>query len=448
MFKYINKNLTYFGYFFSVILYIILSYVRSPEIFTHGRFFAEEGSVYWSYSLSNTAFNLLQYVPVIQGYICFNCNLQIYLSTLVPILFAPLVTVWTSILIALLPSFFFLILTEKVYKKEFRVLTSITILFLPSLNLLEVFANSINSQVYLAISSFIILLYGLKGKKLIKSQYTVLIISFFSTYYSLAFLPFFLIRLFREKTKSLFYTLLIGAFGAFIQLNILYYVYSAGSIYQGKLELKGGFDYLFEIIKLSLTLNFMGEKYYRENLGTIIFLILIISILVFVPKNNRSLYLIIISSFFFQVFLVYFGQAGNSYSQRYSVVPTTVIFFLFIHFLGRNVTFNRYILFFLVIGILNFHSQGGTYFINCDEHCISWDTQVINVSNGEVDKYVHWPMGEGDPYWFTDSIDPQPNPAPFQKEIIGYDYKDLYELTLSKIIKKNILNLKANLFGI
>ena len=39
---------------------------------------------------------------------------------------------------------------------------------------------------------------------------------------------------------------------------------------------------------------------------------------------------------------------------------------------------------------------------------------------------------------------PQPNPAPFQKEIIGEKFKDLYNLTFSEVVKKNILNLKSN----
>lgn len=82
--------------------------------------------------------------------------------------------------------------------------------------------------------------------------------------------------------------------------------------------------------------------------------------------------------------------------------------------------------------------------MNCDEHCVSWDIQVDKVNNEEIDKYVHWPMGEGDPYWFTDAKNPQPNPAPFQKEIIGEKFKDLYNLTFSEVVKKNILNLKSN----
>ena len=87
-----------------------------------------------------------------------------------------------------------------------------------------------------------------------------------------------------------------------------------------------------------------------------------------------------------------------------------------------------------------YYPHEGTYFVDCDEHCVSWDIQVDKVNNEEIDKYVHWPMGEGDPYWFTDAKNPQPNPAPFQKEIIGEKFKDLYNLTLSEIVKKNILN--------
>ena len=47
-------------------------------------------------------------------------------------------------------------------------------------------------------------------------------------------------------------------------------------------------------------------------------------------------------------------------------------------------------------------------------------------------------MGEGEPYWFTDAKNPQPNPAPFQKDIIGNDYIKYYDLTLVDIISSNL----------
>ena len=130
MFKIKNINLIYFS---SIMFYIIFAIFRSREILLNGRFFAEEGSVFWSYSLSEGALNILQYVPVIQGYFCVNCNLQIYLSTLVHITYSPLVTVWVSIFISLLPSFFFYQLTDKTYENSYKILASITILFYPHL---------------------------------------------------------------------------------------------------------------------------------------------------------------------------------------------------------------------------------------------------------------------------------------------------------------------------
>ena len=48
-------------------------------------------------------------------------------------------------------------------------------------------------------------------------------------------------------------------------------------------------------------------------------------------------------------------------------------------------------------------------------------------------------MGEGDPYWFTDAKNPRPNPAPFQKEIIGDEYMT-FTPTLIDVMKQNIQN--------
>ena len=90
------KNTKYL-YFLSIIMYLVFAVFRSNEILLQGRFFAEEGSVFWSYALSQEGHSVIQYVPVIQGYLCLNCNLQIYLSTLVPVTFSPLVTVWSSV---------------------------------------------------------------------------------------------------------------------------------------------------------------------------------------------------------------------------------------------------------------------------------------------------------------------------------------------------------------
>ena len=436
MFKIKNINLIYFS---SIMFYIIFAIFRSREILLNGRFFAEEGSVFWSYSLSEGALNILQYVPVIQGYFCFNCNLQIYLSTLVPITYSPLVTVWVSIFISLLPSFFFYQLTDKTYENSYRILASITILFLPSLNLLEVFANSINSQVYFAVCCLVILLYGLDEKKYLKLQYLILIISFLSSYYALILLPAFFIKYLLTRNSKLLPALYFGLISSIIQINVLIYSAITNSIYEGKLEIKGGLAYLIDILKLSFSINIFGEKYFR-NLSPDLFGFLIFVFLIYfaIKKKNDSTLLIIMLVYMLQIFLVIFGQAGSSFSQRYAVVTSTVAFFLFIHIFGKSKSNSKIILYFLIVGLLNFNFQGGSYFIECNENCTIWSEQVKEVKEGSRELYVHWPMGEGNPYWFTDAKNPRPNPAPFQKEIIGDEYMTFYNLTLVDVFRQNI----------
>ena len=157
-----------------------------------------------------------------------------------------------------------------------------------------------------------------------------------------------------------------------------------------------------------------------------------------IKKKNDSILLVIILVYILQIFLVIFGQAGSSFSQRYAVVTSTVAFFLLIHLFGKSKSNSKVILYFLLVGLLNFNSQGGNYFIECNENCIIWSEQVKEVKEGSREIYVHWPMGEGDPYWFTDAKYPRPNPAPFQKEIIGEEYMKFYSLTLTDVFKKNI----------
>ena len=187
-----------------VLVYIIYLFFRNPEILIEGRFFAEEGSVFWSYALANSTLETLFFVPVTGGYMLFNANIQILLSTYFPLIFSPLITVWTSIIISLLPSFLYFKLNSKAEENIFHLSVSIALIYLPSLNFLEVFANSINSQTYLGIASLIIVIYGLNNNDstLYKTQHFILFVSFLSGYYSLILTPILLIKYLLEKKKN------------------------------------------------------------------------------------------------------------------------------------------------------------------------------------------------------------------------------------------------------
>jgi len=428
-------------YFLTIFLYILILYLRSPQILLEGRFFAEEGSIFWSFSLANSFLDTLLYTPIIQGYFGLNTNIQILLSNLFPLQYSPLVTVWTSIFISLLPSIAYFNLTKSSETDLHRLLVSISFLLLPSLNFLEVFANSINSQTYLGVTSFIIIIKGFNRdtNKLHKLELFILFLSFFSGYYSLILLPVLFARLLIEKNKKIILPIIFGFISGIINLNVLFYALNNKALYEGKLDSNTDLNYFLSIFKKSLVLNLFTEKYFNnKTLGNILlFLFLILTIYIFMSYNvkNKIEFFYIYLALVLEVILIFIGQAGETYDQRYAVVVPTIVSFILINFL-KSYKLEKYFLIFLIfIGCLNFNFQRSDYFIDCKEFCISWQDQISSIDNNPI--IVHWPLGEGDPYWYTNFKDPKPNPAPFQIEIFGDGYLQFYEVTLVDIFNSN-----------
>ena len=97
------------------------------------------------------------------------------------------------------------------------------------------------------------------------------------------------------------------------------------------------------------------------------------------------------------------------------------------------------LIFAITIGILNFSFQSGDYFIDCKNYCISWAEQIENYEN-EQKIIIHWPLGDGDPFWYTNLSSPKPNPSDFQKKVIGKEnISKFYNLTLADILKFNFI---------
>lgn len=431
-------------YYIAIFFYLGFLIFRSPEIMLDGRFFAEEGSIYWSYSLLNSKFNTLFYTPVIAGYYLLIANLQILMSSFIPIIYAPLLTVWLSVIFSVLPSILYFLLTEKNLDNNKRILSSIVLLVLPSLNFLEVFANSINSQTYLGVSVFIIYIFGLNkdSKKIILLEYFVLILGSLSAYYSLILFPVLFFRKLKYKKIRFIYPFIIWIFGVFIQLNVIFYTISQSAFYGDKFQFKGNLDYFNLILKKSISVNFFTELFINNsnflNFSLLSFLIFII-FLISNKSDDKFIYFLILLAFVLETFLIIIGQDSQGYSGRYAVVPSTIIFFIFLVYFSKHRMGEIVLIFVIVISMLNFSFQSGDYFIDCKSYCIAWDDQI---NNYEVEQkiIVHWPMGEGDPFWYTNLQEPKPNPSEFQKKEIGEEnVSKLYNLTLIDILKFNFI---------
>ena len=80
-----------------LIIVSFFSYWRSPYIFKHGRFVAEEGSKHFANVWENGFWKGLFYVEMEAGYFNFIANFLTAISSLIAIEFSPIITVYGSL---------------------------------------------------------------------------------------------------------------------------------------------------------------------------------------------------------------------------------------------------------------------------------------------------------------------------------------------------------------
>lgn len=430
----IYKNHSYILSLYYFLSYTLLIIYKSPEIFIFGRFFAEEGSVFWSYTLANEYLDILQYLIPSGGYFTLNVNLAMILVKLLPIAYAPFVTIYLSFFISVLPAFF-------AYKYNFLSLNKVEnnylfglYLFLHSLHWPEVSLNTINSQVYFGVLVFLILTFGLKNDKTIFRfiEQLILFISFMSTFYAVVQFPIILIRYLKEKNKYLLFTLFSTFFTSSIQSIIFFFSRSNSILYFEKANDLPELRYIYNTFVESFLLNVMSVKYFKFSVNVLI--VIAFFILYFLKNrfeiNTSSLILLNIG---LQLLLIVFGQASLYFADRYAVVLPTVAFtFVLLLFRSLSLKFFKIIIvtfFLLNVGIFTFYESSFTtkFFYSCSEACVQWSQQL------ESNVIEHWPVGGN---WTTDFINPKPNPSYFQIETFNFDYEKYYNFKLSDMVKE------------
>lgn len=427
-----------------LIIYTFYLVFRSPEIFIYGRFFAEEGSQWWSYSIKNSFVETLMYSPS-GGYFCLSCNLQIALTKFFNIKYQPLLTVWTSYLFFLLPSILFYTSSKNNYSSINRLYGGILLIIIPSMNFLEAFVNILSTPLYLAISFFIIIYFEFKNSNSFEKyfKYFIIFLALFSYYYSIFLIPFVLIKLFNKfEYNYLFITLLISVVAIFVHLNIYYFSFLNNTLGFRNLNLSFSTVQFLEIIPLSTSINLFSEKYYREDLFKLISTFFVFFSFYKSKMRNKKKYTFILL-IIFQMILIYFGSAGSQFYGRYAVVISSILFLFYIDFFIERNIMKYFVIYIFFISIFNFYSQGGRYFIDCNENCVVWPNQITNVESNVQDLYIHWPIGEGDPFWFTSVDNPVPTPSPTIIKILGEKSFKLSNINLKEVLIFNFKNLNT-----
>jgi len=423
----IFKNYNFFLSFYYLISYILLIYFRSPEIFIYGRFFAEEGAIHWSYSLANEYSDIIQHIIPPGGYFTLNVNLVMILIKFLPITYAPFISIYLSFLISLLPAFFaYKYNIFKLNVLERNYVFGIYI-FLQSLNWSEVALNSINSQVYLGVTVFFIVTFGLKSKNIFfrMLEQVVLIVSFLSSFYAVIQFPIIFLRYTKKKSNYIFFTLITSFFTAFFQVLVFYYSKKVNILYFEKANDLPNLDYIFNTFVESFLINLVSIKYYKSSLG--IGLIVIILFLFFFQNGIKiSTSLLVLINLLLQLLLVVFGQADVYFSERYAVVLPAIAFTFTLLLINKQ--FKKYFIYFLILFFMlnvasfTFHTSR---FFSCNDSCVFWSDQI---NNNTVE---HWPMGG---YWITELKNPKPQPSSFQIDTFNFNYEKYYNFKVSYLL--------------
>ena len=365
---------------------ILISFYRSPYIFLEGRFMGEEGSHYFKNAYENSFLNQLLYFVPAAGYYNLIANLLTEISTYVPLIYSPLITAYGSLVIILIPSFLILFNESYLFKNDKEKFVGCLIFFITGPHIAEIWANSVNSQIYLFFSSLLILYLKPENKKNQILFPGLLLISGLSAIYSCILTPLFFFKYLYTKQKNYLINTIILAFCSFIQGTLILYSKFTGQLYSSVTNtlletnsvVSPNMDKIINFFYNFFAKPIIGRKpvyFIYENFGLkslgaslgqtsmlllfILLFIIILSLLIksrfiqFCLKDHIFKSLVIV--YILVLMVVIFGADNAQTSGRYAAIPG-VLFLIKIYYLATNFPskiFSKFFSILIVISIIS-----------------------------------------------------------------------------------------------
>tara|TARA_B100000035_G_C21016740_1_gene562209 strand:+ start:378 stop:1673 length:1296 start_codon:yes stop_codon:yes gene_type:complete len=407
--------------FFLILLTIF--FYRSPFIFLNGRFMAEEGSVYFANAYQFSFLYSFLFVDLTSGYINLWANISGILANLFSLKFAPLVSNY----LALIPKIFIIILvlynkSILLVKFEYKVLVCFLI-FLSPTNVPEIWLNSINSQIFFCIISFILVFSHYEGNRINYFHLILIFIAGLTGVYSCILFPVFFLKYIIFKNKQNLFNFLSIFVCSIIQLSLILYAKLSNILYEGKIH-SINFDifinYTYNVfVKAFLGTSFTKYLYYNYLASELnLYLISIIIIFIFIVTNfflynflaksiflnvkNKFIFLSLFYSLISTSFVVMTGAVGDYVGGRYAVLPS---FYLLMIVLTFYILLNRFKFRYFFLLILITSISIGAYefrpptknvkhqyikYLDC-VNCPNWENEINNFQLDKSYQLKIWP---------------------------------------------------------
>jgi len=135
---------------------VLAIWIRTPQLIAEPRFWAEEGSRYFQYALTNGFWSTLLFLDPRAGYLDITRHLASGLASLVPLEYAPYITTFIAYFLQLLACYLVVCGRSKIFDSYTKkCLGCIVILFSPTV-IDEVWLNTINSMTWYGLIGFLI----------------------------------------------------------------------------------------------------------------------------------------------------------------------------------------------------------------------------------------------------------------------------------------------------
>jgi hypothetical protein len=390
-----------------IVVFVVLllaAVSRSPYILLHGRFVAEEGTMYFAHMKTGSIWFIAR--PV--GYLYVFCNIATWLAAHSPLEQAPLVTAWLSLGVIVALVWAALCLPSELLPNAGSRIAAATLLVVGPLAVPEIWLNSTNAQTYLGILALLFLFVSptALGRTAFVIIAVLLGLAGLSGLYAAALAPLFLFRAIRERTIRRLVLAAIISSSALLQLAVVQTSRASGNLAQGRLTFRGlgvltrdvaAWHFATFLFGSSIATRLHAHAYGFFGLLTFAFCAFVVAAIlasVLACVRQRQVALLLIAAFVLEESLVLFGTRHDA-GGRYAVLPIAVLLLISVHAMTTarfRVATGVAAAFCLVsfIGGCSAFWTGQPSALRCI-NCPQWDQQVSAWRAGRTDHLVIWP---------------------------------------------------------
>jgi hypothetical protein len=384
---------------------------RAPYLLTRGRFYAEEGSIYFPHMRGGSIWFVAKSVGYIYGFL----NGSAWLAARVPIEHAPLVTAWLSLALVMTMAWAALALPSDLLPNAGARLAAAVLLVVGPVAVPVVWLNATNAQVYLGVLAVLFLF--LDVPRLTRVRFGIVVgllaLAGLSGLYAVALAPLFVVLAFRDRIGRRIALAAVVCACAVAQLVVIAGSHARGDLAQGRGSFRGFGAITRDVAAWHFGTFLFGNSIathlfrYSHNLlriaaiGLVAFLVGVVLALTLTAVPRRRVAVLLVAAFVLEEILVLFGTRGGA-GGRYAVVPIAILVLAAVHVMttARNHVAATIAATFCAItfvaGLASFWtSQPST--LRCRD-CPVWHDQVHAWQTGQTNFLRIWPY-TGDVRW-------------------------------------------------